>query len=90
MPGQTKAVELDDKNAVSALREDARIFGEPDASAGSAVTKELVGKYLSFLVAIGFLERPAGQRDDKVSKTSIKKDQVNAFRQLQGRGAVGS
>ena len=60
LPANTKASELDDRNAVAALQADAKWTGE-DVSAGSAVTRETVGKYLRYLTLTGFLGPPTGK-----------------------------
>ena len=57
LPANTRASELDDCNAATSLRADAAWTGE-DASAGSAVTCEVIGKYLRYLVQTGFLQAP--------------------------------
>lgn len=57
LPSNTKAPELDDTNAAAALRADAAWSGI-DASAGAAVTEELVGLYASYLTKIGLLPTP--------------------------------
>ena len=81
-------MELDDCNATAALRADAEMSGESYTSAGSKVTKELVGRYLGFLAEVGFLARPSGKMDAVMPVSHISKEQVDALRQLQGRGAV--
>lgn len=57
LPNSTKAPELDDSNATSTLIADSQWTGE-DLSVGSGVTIDMVGLYLSYLVAIDFMPRP--------------------------------
>ena len=55
----TVAPELDDANAVQALRlYDKKADSERDLLAGSAVSIQSLGMYLAYLVAIGFLPAP--------------------------------
>ena len=60
LPANTKASELDDRNAVLALKADVEWTGE-DASAGSAVTLDIIGKYVRYLILTGFLVAPEGR-----------------------------
>ncbi|OVF09584.1 putative l-aminoadipate-semialdehyde dehydrogenase [Clavispora lusitaniae] len=60
LPQDTKAPELDDQNAVRALKADAALSGE-DVSAGRGVDAAQLGIYLSYLVKTGFLPAPTGQ-----------------------------
>ncbi|KAG7801994.1 hypothetical protein KL944_003062 [Ogataea haglerorum] len=57
LPQDTKAPELCDQNAVESLVADAKITGE-DRSAGAGVTMDVLAKYVSYLVKIGFLPPP--------------------------------
>ncbi|KAI5841148.1 hypothetical protein DFP73DRAFT_481839 [Morchella snyderi] len=59
LPSTTKAPELDDANAVEALRADAAWTGV-DVSDGMGVGVELMGVYLAYLVALGFMPAPEG------------------------------
>lgn len=61
LPQNIKAPELDDTNAVASLRADAKWTSE-DVSNGAVVTHKLIGVYLSYLVAIGFIPRPESTR----------------------------
>ena len=60
LPANTKASELDDRNAVESLKADAEWTGE-DRSSGSAVSRETIGKYLRYLTLTGFLKAPEGK-----------------------------
>lgn len=57
LPGDTKAPELDDKNATEALKRDQAWTGE-DWSSGGAVTEDTVGVYISYLIELGFMGKP--------------------------------
>lgn len=57
LPGDTKAPEMDDRNAAEALRRDAAWTCQ-DWSAGGAVTEETVGVYVSYLIELGFMPKP--------------------------------
>lgn len=59
LPQDTKAPELDDQNAVKALKADVALSGE-DVSAGKGVVGDVLGIYISYLVKIGFLPVPTG------------------------------
>ena len=86
LPQNTKAPELDDSNAATALRDDAQWTGE-DVSKGSGVTEELVGVYLSYLVAIGFMPAPKGTGEAKsLPPLHLSKEQLEALSKVGGRG----
>ncbi|KAH7075855.1 hypothetical protein BKA63DRAFT_443056 [Paraphoma chrysanthemicola] len=57
LPADTKAPELDDANATTALKSDERWTGQ-DWSKGGAVTQETVGVYVSYLIELGFMPKP--------------------------------
>lgn len=57
LPNSTKAPELDDSNAKSALTADSQWTGE-NSSVGNSVTVDMVGLYLSYLATIEFMPRP--------------------------------
>lgn len=64
LPTDSEAPELDDSNAATALKEDAKATGQ-DVSAGSAVTPEIVGVYVAYLVELGFMPQPPKAGDVK-------------------------
>ena len=91
LPFNTKAPELDDTNAVTALRSDAQRSGHEDFSAGLGITQQLMGVYLAYLVAIGFL--PAPPKGTKTGSKSLPKleigtQQRDALGKVGGRGAL--
>lgn len=89
LPSNTKAPELDDTNAAAALRADAAWSGV-DASDGRGVTEDLMGLYLSYLISIGFLPKPAAT--DKATRplpaAQISEDQRKALSNVGGRGGA--
>lgn len=93
LPSNTRAPELDDRNAERALYEDAKWTGE-DVSAGAGVTKREVGLYLSYLVQVGFL--PAPGPGDEGSGIGVKalpsvvvaEKQREAMKKVGGRGGL--
>ena len=94
LPSNTRAPELDDSNAEAALYADADWTGE-DVSAGSGVTKNTIGLYLSYLVATGFLPAPrlktAQDTDQPVKalpKVVVSDAQKKALLSVGGRGGT--
>ncbi len=69
LPTDTKAPELDDRNAAEALKKDQAWTGQ-DWSKGSGVTEDTVGVYISYLIELGFMPKPEakGIKDLLVSK----------------------
>lgn len=69
LPADTKAPELDDVNAATSLKKDEAWTGQ-DWSAGGAVTEDIVGVYISYLIELGFMPKPEakGVKDLLVSK----------------------
>lgn len=84
LPGDTIAPEMDDVNAAVALSSDARFTNE-DLSAGGFVDEGIMGKYLAYLVGIGFLKAPAAGR---LKPAEISKAQKQALLSVGGRGAL--
>ena len=84
LPAGTKAPELSDTNTAAALRADAARTGK-DWSAGAGVTMDLMGIYLAYLVAIGFLPPPnsAGRPLPAVHLTDLQRESLS---QVGGRG----
>ncbi|KAK0656932.1 hypothetical protein B0T16DRAFT_366692 [Cercophora newfieldiana] len=61
LPATTRAPEMDDRNAVAILKADADKWTGVDDSTGHGVTREDVGRYLSYLAEIKFVPRPSGR-----------------------------
>ena len=94
LPSNTRAPELDDSNAEAALYADSEWTGE-DVSAGSGVTKNTIGLYLSYLVATGFLPSPTlttaqdtGQAVKALPKVMVTDVQKKALQGVGGRGGT--
>lgn len=87
LPSNTKAPELDDRNAAKALKADAQSTGE-DWSAGAAVTPELVGVYLAYLIAVGFVPAPTKEGKRKIPAVQLTEGQKKGAK-IGGRGGGG-
>jgi L-2-aminoadipate reductase len=87
LPSSTKAPELDDSNAATALKADKAWSGE-DLSAGSGVTEELMGVYLSYLVSVGFIPPPPSEGLKPLPALKISDQQKSALLNVGGRGAL--
>lgn len=87
LPADTIAPELEDSNAAAALRADKAFTGE-DLSAGGRVDEEIMGRYLSYLAGVGFLEMPQGQGRERLPEAQISPAQKAALLRVGGRGAL--
>jgi L-2-aminoadipate reductase len=87
LPADTIAPEMSDVNAATALKLDAQFTGE-DLSAGGFVDEEIMGKYLSYLAGIGFLQLPSGKGTRSIPEATINKEQKAALLRVGGRGAL--
>ncbi|SMR46232.1 unnamed protein product [Zymoseptoria tritici ST99CH_1E4] len=79
----TKAPNLDDANAQSALKADE---AEAEKGTPSAVDGESVGKYLAFLARRGFMPLPEEEGRRKLPELVLGKEQVEALDRVGGRG----
>ncbi|KAL2271357.1 hypothetical protein VTJ83DRAFT_728 [Remersonia thermophila] len=61
LPANTRAPEMDDRNAVAILKTDGERWTGVDESTGYGVTREDVGRYLSYLTEVKFVGRPDGR-----------------------------
>jgi L-aminoadipate-semialdehyde dehydrogenase len=61
LPANTRAPEMDDRNAVAILKADADRWTGVDDSTGQSVSREDVGRYLAYLSAIKFVGSPSGR-----------------------------
>lgn len=86
LPESTKAPELDDSNAVRALKADSRATGD-DASAGRGVDEAQMGIYLAYLVKIGFLPAPEGP-GKPLPEIQLSEETIRLV--TEGAGARGS
>ena len=87
LPANTKAPELDDRNSAAALKADAARSGQ-DFSAGSGVSEDIVGQYLTFLIARGFMPKPTKKGIKSLPGLKISKEQVEALEKVGGRGGA--
>lgn len=87
LPGDTIAPEMDDVNTAASLQADAEQTGE-DLSAGACVTEEIMGKYLAYLAAIGFLAPPSSVASTPLPEAMISDEQKAALLRVGGRGAL--
>ncbi|ODH46207.1 L-aminoadipate-semialdehyde dehydrogenase [Paracoccidioides brasiliensis] len=87
LPATTRAPELDDRNAVKILKADAVNWTGVDESAGYGITREDVGRYLSYLAEIGFVSRPS-VKGRPLPKVNISAAQLEAVGAVGGRGSV--
>ena len=81
LPSSTLPRELDDRNAQEALRADSQSPESPTA----AVTEETIGRYLAYLVLIGFISPPPARTLPEVRLSEV---QLKALRSISGRGAI--
>lgn len=58
LPTNTRAPELDDRNAVAVLKADADRWTGVDESAGEGISRETVGRFLRYLAETNFLAWP--------------------------------
>ncbi len=86
LPTSTKSPELDDSNALAALRADSDASSsDKDWSNGSAVDIQIMKKYVAWLVAIGFLPSSQG---DELQKVEMGEKQKEALARVGGRGGT--
>lgn len=84
LPANTQAPELDDRNTVQILKNDADTWTGEDRRAGSGLDTLLLGKILSYLVEIGFLERP---REGEARLPELRLSEAQLRAAVGGRGA---
>ncbi|KAK3355197.1 hypothetical protein B0H65DRAFT_515791 [Neurospora tetraspora] len=58
LPANTRAPEMDDRNAVAVLKADADKWTGVDDSTGSGIGREEVGKFLAYLSEINYVPKP--------------------------------
>ncbi|PWW72461.1 large subunit of L-aminoadipate-semialdehyde dehydrogenase [Tuber magnatum] len=87
LPSSTKAPELDDSNAVTALLSDKEWTGQ-DNSHGAGVSVEQMGIYLAYLVGLGFLPLPNGKGELELPVVEIGDKQRGFLESVGGRGAL--
>ncbi|KAI9889228.1 MAG: large subunit of alpha-aminoadipate reductase [Vezdaea aestivalis] len=83
LPGNTIAPELDDKNTSAVLLADKEAA---HASRGIGVDEDLIGVYISFLIAVGFLKTP-GLSKKSLPPPRLQNGQAEAWSaKVGGRG----
>lgn len=86
LPSNTKAPELDDINARTSLKADAEWTGI-DVSEGKGIDERQIAVYVSYLIKIGFLPKPAGQ-GEPLPDVKLTEQQFKLV--TSGAGARGS
>lgn len=89
LPGNTKAPELDDQNAVKILKSDAHHWTGIDESAGYGISREDVGRYLRYLAETRFISWPTG-RGRPLPEVHLTQEQLQAVGAVGGRGGASS
>ncbi|PGG98527.1 L-aminoadipate-semialdehyde dehydrogenase [Helicocarpus griseus UAMH5409] len=87
LPATTRAPELDDRNAVTILKADAENWTGIDESAGYGISREDVGRYLSYLSEIKFVSAPSG-KGRPLPPVNVSAAQLEAVGAVGGRGGV--
>ncbi|KAL2073581.1 hypothetical protein VTL71DRAFT_10907 [Oculimacula yallundae] len=87
LPGDTIAPEMDDANATASLKSDIQ-FTKQDVSAGGFVDEEIMGRYLAYLVGIGFVIKPTKDGKKSLPNVNIGEEQKAALLRVGGRGAL--
>lgn len=85
LPANTRAPELDDRNAVAVLKADADKWTGVDESAGYGVAREDVGRFLRYMAELKFIGWPS-ERGRKLP--DIKVDAAQAQAAAGGRGGT--
>jgi L-2-aminoadipate reductase len=84
LPTDSRSPALDNKNAQAVLKG----VGKGDVKPAFAVTEELVGKYLKYLVAVGFMPAPTVSGAKPLPDLEVSDERMAALRTIGGRGAV--
>jgi L-aminoadipate-semialdehyde dehydrogenase len=87
LPADTKAPELDDRNAAAALKRDQAWTGH-DWSAGAAVTEDTVGVYISYLIELGFMPRPEEKGIKELVMSKLTEAMREGMKLVGGRRGV--
>jgi L-aminoadipate-semialdehyde dehydrogenase len=87
LPNDSKSPPLDNANVKAVLEEDKKVrqLGE----VADHITAELVGRSLSYLVEIGFMDAPKGGKGKlTLPKIELSQEQRDALAKIGGRGAI--
>jgi L-2-aminoadipate reductase len=87
LPATTRAPELDDRNTVKILKEDAETWTGIDESAGYGIAREDVGRYLRYLAETKFIGWPTG-RGRPLPEVNLTRAQLDAAGAVGGRGGT--
>jgi L-aminoadipate-semialdehyde dehydrogenase len=88
LPANTRAPELLDSNAIQILKDDAQNWTGVDESGGYGISRNDIGRYLSFLAEIGFVPWPTG-RGRALPDVKLSEEMRQAVGAVGGRGGVG-
>lgn len=86
LPQDTKAPELDDRNAVVSLKKDAEWTGV-DASTGRGIDEAQLSVYVAYLIKVGFLPRPTSI-GEPLPEITLSQEQFELV--TSGAGSRGS
>lgn len=84
LPNDTKAPELDDRNARTSLIKDSQWTGA-DLSAGKGINFEQLQVYVAYLIKIGFLPQPTSQSEVVLPEVTLSQEQFKLI--TSGAGA---
>lgn len=87
LPGNTRAPELDDSNAVISLKKDATWFGI-DRAVGAGATPEQIGIYIAFLNKVGYLPAATGSGTLALPTITVPQEQIDLI--VSGAGVRSS
>lgn len=87
LPSNTRAPELDDRNAVTVLKADADRWTGVDESAGEGISREAVGRFLRYLATTKFLAWPTS-RGRELPAIGVDAAQAQAQWGVGGRGGT--
>jgi L-aminoadipate-semialdehyde dehydrogenase len=87
LPSSTKAPELDDSNAVTALKKYAG-WTKDDFSQGAGVSVETMGIYLAYLIAIGFMPAPGKKGELVLPEVTLTEEARQSLKAVGGRGGA--
>ncbi|KAL2021594.1 hypothetical protein VTK56DRAFT_6947 [Thermocarpiscus australiensis] len=88
LPANTRAPEMDDRNAVAILKADADRWTGVDESTGYGISREDVGRYLAYLAEIKFIGRPTESRRRPLPELRPELLAALALGGTGGRGAA--
>ncbi|KAF2116492.1 L-aminoadipate-semialdehyde dehydrogenase-like protein large subunit [Lophiotrema nucula] len=87
LPADTKAPELDDRNATKALEDDEK-WTKEDWSKGGAVLEKEIGVYVSYLIDLGFMPKPDGKGELSLPDLKISEAMREGMAKVGGRRGV--